>query len=184
MCCVRVRVPPDIVHNQQDTDSSTPWVDVLSDKSFARSYGSTTCNLTVANTNIEAGIAPHCRPSATYTSIAMSAVPVPEDGTDNLTDPSAPWLQLYTLKGRSAALAATSRKDKGRDLELLEATMHSETSTRPAGMVDVRASGRDKFHILVDGTVFGPFSRVRLGPSRCMLPRPTISVMTFQPTDV
>ena len=78
-----------------------------------------------------------------------------------------------------------SRKDRGRDFETLEAAALSERTATSAGMVDIKATpGRDKFHVLIDGTVFGPFSRVRMGPTRCANPPPRAVIMAFQPTDV
>ena len=90
----------------------------------------------------------------------------------------------YTLKARCGMQTALARKDRGRDFASLEAAAVAERATVSSGMVDIKANSRDKFHIIVDGTVFGPLSRVRIGPTRCSLPRPTISVMTFHPTDV
>lgn len=70
-------------------------------------------------------------------------------------------------------------------MESLEAAALGERTATSAGMVDIKASsGRDKFHVLIDGAVFGPFSRVRLGPTRCINPPPRAVLMAFQPTDV
>lgn len=159
--------------------------DVLRQKGFQRRLGTNTPEIVIRYKTASVRGEGHAEelPAGSYSVVAVSNVPSPGDGVDNIGSPDDPLIQLYTTSARGPFGQYASKREK-KDMAQLAAMAVADRECRVTSLVEIRtASSRDDFYISLDGRFFGPFTRIRIGPCRALTQPMIVPISTFLTTD-